>query len=144
MTERQRSDVLRLKANDAEGLKILGACLQDAIVPITEMGYLPEEASFVMVANRFKWEAVCDETGPFERTNCAVRVLGVTSARRRQVDLLDRSLILNLLTLVPADDGVELIFAGGSAIRLTAPSWCCLIEDIGEPWPTDRLPRHVG
>ena len=47
---------LRLKARDADDLEVISASLQDAIVAIGDMTYLPMEQRFVMVANRFKWE----------------------------------------------------------------------------------------
>ncbi len=130
---------IRLRAEDAEDLKIVSACLQDAIVPITEIGWLPESQSFVMVVNRFRWEAA----GPaLTRTNCAVTVRGVTAVKRRAIDLANRALLLDLLAITPGPEGIDLIFAGEGAIHLTAPRWRCLIEDIGEPWPAEATPRH--
>ena len=130
---------IRLRAEDAEDLKIVSACLQDAIVPITEIGWLPETQSFVMVVNRFRWEAA----GPtLTRTNCAVTIRGVTAVKRRAIDLGNRALLLDLLAVTIGADGIDLIFAGNGAIHLTAPDWRCQIEDIGEPWPAEAAPRH--
>ena len=138
---REEFTPIRLRAEDAEDLKIVSACLQDAIVPITEIGWLPETQSFVMVVNRFRWEAA----GPtLTRTNCAVTIQGVTGVRRRAIDLGNRSLLLDLLAITPGADGIDLIFAGDGAIQLAAPRWRCLIEDIGEPWPAEAAPRHEG
>ena len=47
---------LKLRAHDIEDLRALGACLQDALVPVADLAYLKAEKRFVMVANRFKWE----------------------------------------------------------------------------------------
>ncbi len=47
---------LKLRAHDTEDLRALGACLQDALVPVADLAYLKAEKRFVMVANRFKWE----------------------------------------------------------------------------------------
>jgi hypothetical protein len=47
---------LKLRAHDAEDLGALAACLQDALVPLTDVVYLKAEKRFVMVANRFMWE----------------------------------------------------------------------------------------
>ena len=100
-----------------------------------------------MVVNRFKWETT--DTGHkwngdilFERTFCAIAVHGVTAVRRRRIDLLNRAQLFNLLTITPADDGLDLIFAGDSAVHLVAPHWLCLIEDVGDPWPTGIAPHH--
>ena len=42
---------LRLRAADGDDIPVLSACLQDAVVPVADMAYLPSEARFVMVAN---------------------------------------------------------------------------------------------
>jgi len=136
------SPAIKLRALDAEDLKVVAACLQDAIVPIVEVAYLPDDQQFLMVVNRFKWENAGRDGVPDERTNCVISVLGVTAVRRRGIDLLDRALVLDLLTLVPSADGIDLIFAGDGAIHLTAPGWRCFVKDIGEPWPAVAVPRH--
>ncbi|HYD31789.1 MAG TPA: DUF2948 family protein [Azospirillaceae bacterium] len=147
---------LKLRAEDADDLKVVSAFLQDAIMPIGEMCYLPDERRFVMVVNRFKWEGCRDETAlaggpmvdeedidcPFERTNCGVRVEGVTGVRSRGIDMKDRRQILELLTVESDDDGVTMHFAGGGCIHLDAGSWLWVMEDLGEPWPTSRKPNH--
>jgi hypothetical protein len=52
---------LKLRAEDAEDLDVVSACLQDAIVPLSDMEFLAGEKRFVLVANRFRWEN-CGET----------------------------------------------------------------------------------
>ncbi len=47
---------LKLRAHDIEDLRALATCLQDALVPVTDLAYLKAEKRFVMVANRFMWE----------------------------------------------------------------------------------------
>ena len=39
------------------GSRAISACLQDALVPVSEMTYVPDDHRFVLVANRFRWEA---------------------------------------------------------------------------------------
>ncbi|QCN94558.1 DUF2948 family protein [Azospirillum argentinense] len=143
---------IRLRAQDAEDLKVVSACLQDAILPIGDMCFLPEEARFVLVANRFKWEtagkrrpgptADDDHLNPFERVNCGVRIEGVKAVKLRGLDLKDRAQILELLSVEAADGALVLNFAGGACIRLESPSWTCFVEDLGEPWPTGCKPCH--
>jgi hypothetical protein len=144
---------IRLRAQDEDDLKVVSACLQDAIVPIGDMCYLPRERRFVMVANRFKWEeadrsrpgpaADDDDLLPFERTHCGLHVENVTGVKLRGIDLKDRSQILELLSLEPyGGGGIVLHFAGGGCIRLEGASWQCFMEDLGEPWPTGCKPCH--
>lgn len=146
---------LKLRADDAEDLAIVSAQLQDAIVPIGDMAFLAPQRRFVMVANRFMWEvgAVDDEVesseddteeiGPvFLRCNCGVRFEGVTGVSSQGLDLKDRGLILELLAIRWENGVTELDFSGDSKLRLEMKRPVCLIEDIGEPWPTTRKPSH--
>jgi len=146
---------IRMRAEDQEDLKVVSACLQDAIVPIGDMCYLPDEKRFVLVVSRFRWEscdrpreadgptAEDDDLYPFERVHCGVRFEGVTGVKIRGLDLKDRKQFLELLSMDTAEDGgVVMHFAGGGCIRLDGPSWRCLIEDLGEPWPTTCKPCH--
>lgn len=47
---------LKLRAHDAVDMDVLAALLQDALVPLGQMNYLPRERRFAMVINRFMWE----------------------------------------------------------------------------------------
>lgn len=145
---------LKLRVDDAEDLAIVSAQLQDAIVPIGDMAYLAAEKRFAMVANRFMWEVdavepaatddVLEGEGPvFLRTNCGVRFEGVKAVRSRGLDLRDRGQMLDLLAIRWEDGGVELHFSGDATLRLEMDRPVCLIEDVGEPWPTTRRPAHT-
>ncbi|MBP2231374.1 hypothetical protein J2847_004686 [Azospirillum agricola] len=144
---------IRLRAEDDEDLKVVSACLQDAILPIGDMGFLPDEKRFVMVVNRFRWESAArprpgptaddDDLAPFERVHCGVRVEGITGVKLRGIDVKDRGQILELLSLETVEGGVALHFAGGGCVRLDGAGWRLLVEDLGEPWPTGCKPSHV-
>lgn len=54
---------MKLRARDGEDLRVVAAFLQDAILPVKEMAYLPRDRRFVMLFNRFKWERLPEE-GP--------------------------------------------------------------------------------
>jgi len=151
---------LKLRAEDAEDLKVISAYLQDAIVPICDLGYFRDERRFVLVANRFKWETCRPapqppgdgRTFPYERTHCGLRFEGVAAVRTRGIDLKDRGRMLNLLAIESGEeergaDGaaagrILLQFAGGACIRIEMDRVSVQMEDIGEPWPTSRMPCH--
>ncbi|WP_158044087.1 DUF2948 family protein [Skermanella pratensis] len=155
---------MKLRAEDREDLQVISGILQDAIVPIGEMCFLPEDHRFVMVANRFKWESAVEDpppdrpdalvdasydgddgdgiTVPFERTNCGICFDGVTAVKTKGIDLHERRQMLALLALEGMDSGVALHFSGGACIKLEADGWICRLQDIGEPWPTTRRPAH--
>lgn len=149
---RRRDRPLRVRAEDSEDLAVVSAYLQDAVVPVSEMAYEAEDRRFVMVAGRFRWEIAPDgrpthrqtddRDTPYERVHTGIRFEGVRSVRSKGLDRSDRSLILNLLSVVYADNAVDLVFAGDSTIRLDVESLSCHVEDLGTPWPTVFRPSH--
>ena len=54
---------LRLRAEDAEDLAVLSACLQDALVAVRDFAYDPGARVFIMAANRFRWEGCRPDAG---------------------------------------------------------------------------------
>lgn len=141
------SDKLKLHARDAKDLEVLSACLQDAIVPISDMTFERAARRFVMVANRFCWERA-DQTGDdaFDRVNCGVVFEGVSAVKLRRIDRGDRSLLLNLLAVTaepqPAGAAITLMCAGDRDIRLETDGIVCRLEDVDRPWPTRNRPAH--
>lgn len=153
---------LKLKATDAEDFRIIAACLQDALIPVGDMKFETGEKEFVLVANRFRWEN-CDETweaepapapaepppdpalmpcNSYERVNCGIHFHGVDAVRRKGLDQRDRGRVLELLTIEAHPGAVVMVFAGEAALRLEGPHISCVMQDIGEPWPTQWRPRH--
>lgn len=141
---------------------VFSSSLQDAIAPIVDMTYESEARRFVMVVNRFKWEVEPiarevveadfgsdeeDELPPgamaFQRTNCGIRFHHVRAVRRRGIDLADRGTILNLLSIRADASTIQLDFAGGASLVLAVDRLDGLLEDLGEPWLTFRLPEHM-
>ena len=142
---------LRLRAEDADDLAVISACLQDALVSVRDLAYDPEARTFVLVANRFRWEATeteRGEAGRFERTLCAVALGEVENVAYRGFQRSEESRILCLLAIRPnlAESGgtIDLDFSGSATIRLTASAIRCRVRDFGEPWPTAWHPDHPG
>jgi hypothetical protein len=135
---------LRLAARDSEDLAVIAGCLQDAIVPVADIAYFPDERRFVLVANRFRWEQAegRHRAERYERVNCGVAFADVTGVKSRGIDLRRREDMLSLLTVHAEPGAVVLVFAGGGQIRIEADDIACQIEDIGEPWPTQWRPSH--
>jgi len=135
---------LKLRAVDADDLAVISSVLQDAVVPIGEVDFLADEARFVLVASRFRWEREGDPTADdvAERINCGVVFDTVRAARIRGIDLADRSQVLELLAVEAGEGCVTLIFSGGGAVRLEVDRLLCHLQDIGEPWPTPWRPAH--
>jgi hypothetical protein len=140
---------LRLRAADAEDLAVISACLQDALVSVRDLAYDPAARTFVLVANRFRWEnrdTDAREDAPFERILCGVAFDDIDGVAYRGFHRSGEDRILSLLAIraTPATAGatIALDFAGDAAIRLTAAAIRCRARDFGEAWPTLWQPGH--
>ncbi len=152
-----RQPDFRLRAEDAEDLAVISACLQDALVAVRDLAYDRDGRTFILVANRFRWEASAGapEQARFERTLCGIAFDDVEDVAYRGFHRSEEDRILSLLAIHPAADGarggaatgpagalIDLEFAGGAAIRLSAARIACRARDFGDPWPTAWQPDH--
>ena len=137
--------LLKLRAEDAEDLLVISACLQDALVPVRDLAYIPEERTFLLIANRFRWEngvrPAPGEAG-LERTLCGITFSEVTAVSYSGFRRSENGRILSLLAIRAENGKVHLEFSGGAAIRLEVACILCHAKDVGEPWPTPWQPRH--
>jgi hypothetical protein len=151
-------DGIRLKARDARDLEVLAACLQDAVVRLADMTWLPKEKRFVLVATRFRWETEPEAPPPpepgedasfaqaarlYSRVNCGLAFDRVTAVRTRNIDAARRQQLLNLLTLRPEGAAIRLIFSGGAEVWLETNGIAAILEDLGQSWPTQWRPSHA-
>lgn len=141
------SERLKLIALDEEDLAVISAHVQDAVLKVGDLSYLPAERRFVVVMNRFIWENADGRRRTYERRRAVLsfdRVLSVkTSGIRR-----DRpEAVLELLAIefsageAPAG-AVTLIFAGGGAVRLDVECIETRMADLGAAWATTARPAH--
>jgi len=158
---------MKLQARDADDLAILSACLQDALVNVQEMKYLPAERRFVFIANRFRWELdgaatpaeiehppIEETDAPFagdeeasaryERVHCGICFELVRAVQSRGLRGPLRPRFLELLALQIADGMVLIRFAGDATVRLDVAGIRVFLEDLGEGWPTSWRPAHPG
>ncbi|HTV45197.1 MAG TPA: DUF2948 family protein [Stellaceae bacterium] len=150
MADRGAAGPLKLRAEDSDDLVVLSACLQDALVPVRDLAYVPDEQLFVFVANRFRWERrIPQEAGINERQRvlCAVSFADVSAVAYRGFRRSDEERILALLAIraeahTPGGIAIRLEFSGDATIRLDAARVRCRARDLGEPWPTRWHPRH--
>ena len=137
------ADALKLLARDEEDLAVISAILQDALIPVSEMAYLPEEGRFALVANRFRWEAPSDRPREkLQRRLTGLSIGNVTAVRRRGFIPGDSTRILALLAVRRVAGALQLDFAGGASIQLETAEILCHLDDLSEPWPTRWQPRH--
>lgn len=153
------SGALKIIARDAEDLTVVSACLQDALVPLTETRYLPQERRFIMVVNRFRWEraaatrppmgmatdATFDDStdfGDLQRINCGICIDRVLAVRSRGIDQSKPDEFLALLSLQLDGGKLSLMFAGGGVIQLDIEGLAFYMHDLGTAWPTRWRPEH--
>ena len=134
---------LKLSALDADDLGVISAAVQDALVAVRDCAYLKGEKRFVLLLNRFQWEADPAVKAAHSRTHSALVFNEVTAVRHHQIPLDEPDRMLELLAVTLENDGsVALRFASGRAIRLEIGRLACHLGDVGEPWPTPWKPAH--
>jgi hypothetical protein len=139
---------LKLIALDAEDLDVVSAHLQDAVLKVGDVHWLKAEQRLVMTLNRFVWEAVEGRrTRSFERRRSALSFARVTSvkAHRLNKDAPDTVIDLLAVRFTPTDAPsgvVELIFAGGGAMRIEVECLEAAFADLGAAWATGKCPEH--
>jgi hypothetical protein len=146
---RAMKDCLRLKAVDADDLSVIAACLQDALIPLSEMVYLPDEHRFLAAFTRFRRECLADPNACDGLTQCQsiLAFNEVEAVKHHGIDPRFGGVKLEFLTMVaePGSDGlitILLIFAGDMALQLRARGISATLSDFGEPWPAHAAPRH--
>ena len=146
---REMKDQLRLKAEDADDLSVIAACLQDALIPLSEMVYVQGERRFLAAFTRFRRECLADPSQDDGLTQCqsVLAFNEVETVRHHGVDPRFGAVKLEFLTMVaePCSDGelsVLLIFAGDMAIQLRVRKIEATLCDFGQPWPATAAPHH--
>lgn len=149
---------LRLRAKDGEDLAVISACLQDALVAVRDLAFDSDERTFILVANRLRWEDCSagaqaeTRTGDmFERTLCGLEFGEIDNVAYRGFRRGEVDRILSLLAIQPgaaapdtaAGMTIDLEFAAGATIRMATASISCRVRDFGEPWPALWLPDHA-
>ena len=138
---------LKLRASDKEDLGVISAILQDAVIAIDEMTFLKEESRFAFVANRFRWEDA-NRDNPlegniiYERVNCGICFDTVTAVRQNGLNQAKKAQIISLLSITVEEEFIDLAFSAGITVRLQVEKILCHMQDLDEPWPTQRRPSH--
>ena len=143
-------DRIRLIALDTEDLAVLSAHVQDAVLKVGEMRWLPEEKRFVLAINRFAWEHAgkrARRRREYQRRRAALHFDRVEAVRSTGLDRDARETVLELLAVrfEPRQDpsgDVLLDFAGGATLCLSVECLEAQLTDLGPAWSTPFLPRH--
>ena len=138
---------LKLIAMDGEDLAVISAHCQDAVLKVGDLDYLPREKRFVVPMNRFVWEAVGGKENTFERRKAVLHFERVLSAKLSGISRDKPDEVLSLLavtyTATDAPAGtIDLVFAGGGAIRLDVECIEARLVDLGGAWEATSRPGH--
>jgi hypothetical protein len=159
---------LKIIARDAEDLAVVSACRQDALIPLNEMRYLPQERRFIMVANRFRWERAAqaspgaasgtaansapvkdatfdsdEDFGDLQRVNAGICIDRVLSVRSKDIDRSKPDDFLSLLSITLDNNTLSMLFAGGGVIQVEIEALSFYLSDLGKAWPTQWQPDHA-
>jgi hypothetical protein len=139
---------LKLKAVDQDDLHVIAACLQDALIPLSEMAFLKDERRFLAAFTRFRREDTRDGEPELMQCQCVLNVEGVEAVRYRGIDPHLGRVRLELLTILPEPDpdggvAITLLFAGDAAIQLRTTKIDARLQDFGDCWPARAVPRHA-
>ncbi|MGE0769403.1 MAG: DUF2948 family protein [Hyphomicrobiaceae bacterium] len=149
---------LKLIAFDQDDLNVVSAHIQDAVVRVGDIAYLPREKRFAGVFNRFDWTRIlsekADADGPrpepdIARVRTALRFERVLGVRSTGIDLDRPSDVLALLAVsfepnAPDDPSgtVTLTFAGTSTLKLAVECLEAELKDLGGAWAARARPDH--
>lgn len=135
--------MLKLSALDVEDLAIISAQMQDAVLLAGDMRYDPKRKQFVLLVNRFAWDAA---DNPQRRRSGLHfgRVLSVKTLNMRHLEK-DEVLCLLSVTFTESDapsGEVLLTFSEGATVRLTVECLECQMTDLGPAWAAKAVPQH--
>jgi hypothetical protein len=142
---------LKLIALDAQDLAVISAHLQDAVLKVGDLAFLPREKRFAAVANRFDWVDAIEKDGAGERRyarrRAALRFERVLGAQVQGLDPKSKDAVAALLAIRfepgdPPQGQVILDFAGGGAIRLNVECIEAELRDLGPVWQARSKPKH--
>lgn len=140
--------MLKLIALDEEDLKIVSAHVQDAVMKVGDLDFIAGSKQFVVPMYRFAWEKEASEKRPQpERRNSVLHFDRVLSAKLAGISRGNAAEVLSLLAVTYATTDapagtVDLVFAGGGAIRLEVECIEARLVDLGGAWEASSRPAH--
>jgi hypothetical protein len=141
---------LKLIALDDQDLSIVSAHVQDAVMKVSDLEFLPAAKRFVLTMNRFAWEVKSGLFRPHNERRQSVlhfdRVLGAKTSgiqRDKPAEVLSLLAISFIAISKPAGI-VELVFSGGGTIMLDVECIEARLADIGGAWEATSRPVHKG
>ncbi len=137
---------LKLIAMDKEDLAILSTYCQDAVAKTGDFQYLPDEAKFVLVMNRYVWENSGKLHKP-ERRRSVLHFNRIANVKTTGIDRQNPDQVLSLLAVTFEPDelpagSLHLVFSGDAAMRLEVECIEVQLSDMDAAWEAKSKPAH--
>jgi len=134
---------MKLNAIDTEELKIIATVLQDGLIEVNDVKYLPSIRTFVVMITRFMWEEkIVNKTN--NRTKAVLVFDDVLAVHSKNIDQMDKAKVLELLTFnfyynKSKNIEIELLFNNDATIKLETEVVQAKLEDQGESWTVEEV-----
>ena len=129
---------MNLNAIDTDELKIIATILQDGLVEVSEVKYLPSIRSFIIMITRFMWEEkIINKEN--KRVKAVLVFEDVLSVFSKNIDQMNKSNTLELMTFnyfptKTKNIEIQLLFKNDAIIKLETEIIKCKLQDQGKPW----------
>ena len=133
---------MNLNAIDTDELKIISTILQDGLIEVNDIKYLPSIRSFFLMITRFMWEEkIVNKVD--QRIKAVLSFEDVLSVYSKNIDQLNKNKTLELVTFnyYPNNSKnieIELLFKNDAIIKLETEIIRCKLEDQGRPWNIEK------
>jgi len=134
---------MKLNAIDTEELKIIATVLQDGLIEVSDVKYLPSIRTFIVMITRFMWEEkIVNKTN--NRTKAVLVFEDVLAVHSRNIDQMNKTKVLELLTFnfyynKSKNIEIELLFNNDATIKLETELVQAKLEDQGESWAVEEV-----
>ena len=147
MSEDEKNN-LKLIGKNQKDLKIISAYTQDSIVAVKDITFLKKNRIFIMIINRFMWEDIEKGiTRQSKRIRCALKFEGILKVKSKKINQKNKNKRLECLAIecneiLRKNCEIIFFFAGGSIITLISESIEVVMNDLGESWNVNYIPKH--
>ena len=134
---------MKLNAIDTEELKIIATVLQDGLIEVNDVKYLPSIRTFIVMITRFMWEEkIVNKTN--NRTKAVLVFEDVLAVHSKNIDQMDKAKVLELLTFnfyynKSKNIEIELLFKNDATIKLETEVVQAKLEDQGDSWTVEEV-----
>lgn len=138
---------MKLMALDQEDLQIISSMVQDSVLKLADIQYLPAERRLVLTMNRYLWETDENNKRQKMRARSVLSISRVDAVRAQKINQTNKDMVLSLLcvlfeeTNAPAGQ-LTLEFSGGAVIAASIECIEAQLADLGAAWETENRPEH--